>query len=112
MDPWLRALSAVACGAVLAVAGWWGWAAWAEARQRAAVADRSALEVVPAGLAAWQDECLAVIAARDREEGLVPGHETAPPATTPPAAAAAAAAEQVARCRDIVTMRPRDWPED
>lgn len=102
MDSWLRALSAVAGGAVLAVAGWWGWAAWEEARPGEVAADPSSLEVVPAGLAAWQDECLAVLAAQDRGEGTVPGDDTA--------RSAALAAERVGRCRDIVAMRPHEWP--
>lgn len=101
MDPWLKALNVLACAAVLAASGWWVWSQWRAGRPGAAMVEPAAVEAALAGLAAWQDECQAIVEAWDRGERPELVDELGP-----------AAAERVARCRDIVTMRPREWSTD
>jgi predicted negative regulator of RcsB-dependent stress response len=53
MDPWLKALNVLACAAVLAASGWWGWSQWQAGRPGAAMVEPAAVEAVLADLAAW-----------------------------------------------------------
>ena len=69
------------------------------------VADRMGRRAAPAeveevlrGLAAWQDECQAIVDAWDGGERPAGAQQLGP-----------AAAAQVERCRLIVAMRPHEW---
>jgi hypothetical protein len=101
MDPWLKALNVLACAAVLAASGWWGWSQWQAGRPGAAMVEPAAVEAVLADLAAWQDECQAIVEAWDRGERPELVDQLGPSVVA-----------RVERCRSIVEMRPHEWATD